>query len=68
MGMDPELRRHYLHALGVQVWRPRLAPATDTGFDPVSLGQPEPLPALPPLVQALAEAPGPHARINPGLD
>lgn len=33
--MDPLLRRHYLHALGVQVWRPRLAPETAADLAPV---------------------------------
>jgi DNA polymerase len=49
--MDPLLRRHYLHALGVQVWRPRLgaeaaaaaAPVCDPGLSPPVVPGPEPV-------------------------
>jgi uracil-DNA glycosylase family 4 len=68
MGMDPELRRRYLHAMGVQVWRSRAAPETDSGRVPVPQGQPEPAPAPTPSAQASAEAPAPLARVNPDLD
>jgi uracil-DNA glycosylase len=66
--MDPLLRRHYLHALGVQVWRPRLAPLTDSGLGTRPQRQPEPVPAPTPLAHASAEAPVPPARVRPELD
>jgi uracil-DNA glycosylase len=66
--MNPLLRRHYLHALGVQVWRPRLAPETDSGHGTLPQGQPEPVPAPTPLAQASAEAPAPRAGVKPDLD
>jgi DNA polymerase len=56
MGMDPELRRHYLHALGVQVWRPRLAQTTSPG--PASEAEPEPGPVRAPPPAAAAHVAG----------
>jgi DNA polymerase len=55
MGMDPELRRHYLHALGVQVWRQRQTPAIRAAFDPQPETEPDPIPAAP-VAQAQALA------------
>jgi uracil-DNA glycosylase family 4 len=41
MGMDPELRRRYLHAMGVQVWRSR-TPAGEVGLIAPQDMNPEP--------------------------
>jgi uracil-DNA glycosylase len=63
MRMDPELRRRYLHAMGVQVWRSR-TPAGEAGLiAPQDINpEPDPDPGPGPGTATMEAAPAPRPR------